>query len=122
MLVGAVTASSIFALRCRVTGAITLDACCPAAVDPGAAPDEPAPAPPTVAEAGCCDRLVVSVAKPPAQTGDPPREGAPPPAPTTFAAATEPLSGATMRTAVARAARFPGLSPPSFLLRHALLI
>jgi hypothetical protein len=58
MLVLVVAASSSIGLRCRMTGMVSADTCCPQ--------DEPsgAPAQSSLSEPGCCERVVVALAKP----------------------------------------------------------
>lgn len=58
MLVFAVSASSFVGIRCRMSGMVSLDTCCP-----GGAPD-PVPHQSSIEEAGCCERVVVEAAKP----------------------------------------------------------
>jgi hypothetical protein len=58
MLVLAVTASSFFALRCRMSSMLSPESCCPAAEA------AQAPAQPSMGEPGCCERVVVESAKP----------------------------------------------------------
>jgi hypothetical protein len=57
----AVTATSALGVRCRMTGLVSVDA-----LDAGGGEAAPADAPAqsTVDEPGCCDRVVVGVAKP----------------------------------------------------------
>jgi hypothetical protein len=58
MLILAVSASSVFVQRCRMSGMTSFSACCPEA-DAG----EP-PAQSSVSESGCCERVVVELVKP----------------------------------------------------------
>src|SRR5260221_11574554 len=62
MLVLAVSASSFFGLRCRMSGMVSLDSCCPD-TDPVDAPVRS-----SMGEPGCCERIVVETAKPAADT------------------------------------------------------
>jgi len=59
MLVLAVSASSFLGVRCRMSGMVSLDTCCPEG-DPG----RHAPLQSSVDEPGCCERVVVETAKP----------------------------------------------------------
>jgi hypothetical protein len=60
MLVLAVSAYGFVGLRCRMTGMVSLSACCPES-DQGQPPMQS-----SVGEPGCCDRIVVENVKPPA--------------------------------------------------------
>jgi hypothetical protein len=124
MLILAVSASSFVGLRCRMSGMISVATCCPGGAD---ALDD-APAQSAVDAPGCCDRVVVELARPVGAAvaaaglaGAAPRQ-----------IATSVLWLATMATApfaIPRAGRAlargapPGLRPRSLpLLKHALLI
>jgi hypothetical protein len=58
MLVLAVSASSFIGIRCRMSGMVSLAACCPEVV-PG-----PASSQSSIDEPGCCERVVVQAIKP----------------------------------------------------------
>jgi hypothetical protein len=58
MLVLVVAASRSIGLRCRMTGMVSADTCCPQA-----APSD-APAQSSLAEPGCCERVVIAIDKP----------------------------------------------------------
>jgi hypothetical protein len=58
LLVLAVTAAGFVGLRCRMTGVVSLDTCCPE-------PDRgETPAQSSIGVPGCCERIVVANAKP----------------------------------------------------------
>jgi hypothetical protein len=114
MLVLAVSASSFWGLRCRMTGMVSLSTCCPES------DDAPAPAQSSVDQPGCCERLQVETAKPVADraaTG----EGAPPLSP-----AMVPVADTTLSPPVSRPItdRDPLrlFRPPLRLLKRSLLI
>jgi hypothetical protein len=69
LVVLAVTASGFVGLRCRMTGMVSLDTCCP----------EPergeAPAQSSISAPGCCERVVVTNAKPAAAPAAPSTDG-----------------------------------------------
>ena len=69
VLVCAVAASTTIGQRCRITGMVTLDSCCPQAADE-ADPDSSFPGQATVGDAGCCERLLLTVSKSPGTTDD----------------------------------------------------
>jgi hypothetical protein len=123
VLVCALAASTTFGQRCRLTGVVTLDACCPqAALDARgeAASSEPA----TLSDPGCCERLVITVAKVPGDASGPALE-CPARSVTSWLAPTPPLGGLPFQIsggASRRLARPPGAAPPAFLLKHSLLI
>ena len=122
MLVCAVAASTYLGQRCRFTGMVTLDACCPQATDE-ANDDSRAQQQATVSDPGCCERLLITVAKVPGDASERAFE-----APVRWVTSLIPAPGAIERpslTPVARARRRaqpPGAAPPAFLLRHSFLI
>jgi hypothetical protein len=65
----AVTASGFVGLRCRMTGMVSLDTCCP---EPERAE---ALAQSSMSEPGCCERVVVANAKPTATPAAPSTDG-----------------------------------------------
>jgi len=126
VLLCALAASTTFGQRCRLTGMITLDACCPqasqSALDPSAetASSEPA----TLSDPGCCERLVITVAKVPGDASGPALE-CPTRSVTSGLATTPPLGDLPFQIsggASRRLARPPGAAPPAFLLGHSFLI
>jgi hypothetical protein len=125
IIVAAVASSSAFALRCRITGMVSLDACCPGGSDAAAStPDASQGAAPqsTISDAGCCDRLVLTSAKPPADMAD--RTTVIAPATTVVAviavAFVPPASSVASR--VVGTAGPPGTAPPLYVAKHAFLI
>ena len=122
VLVCAVAASSYLALRCRFTGMVTLDVCCPQAGDDTGA-DASATEHATVSDPGCCERLLLTVAKLPC---DAPGRALDLPVRSVTALIATPAStvqsprpwGGSFRRTVPP----PGIAPPAFLLRHSFLI
>ena len=115
LLVLAVTASAFTGLRCRMTGMVSVDTCCPvASQDP--------PLQSSVGEPGCCERFVVANAKPAASPSVPVADGVLVP-PLVFAIAPAALVPVPVdgRAAIAfSSARVP--KPPLRLLKRSLLI
>jgi hypothetical protein len=69
LLALAVTASGFVGLRCRMTGMVSVDTCCPE-------PDRSeTPAQSSIGEPGCCERVVVANAKPTAAPAAPSTDG-----------------------------------------------
>jgi hypothetical protein len=69
LVVLAVTASSFVGLRCRMTGMVSVDTCCPE-------PDRgETPAQSSIGEPGCCERVVLANAKPTAAPAAPSTDG-----------------------------------------------
>jgi len=58
LLALAVTASGFVGLRCRMTGMVSLDTCCPES-DGGETPAQS-----SIGQPGCCDRVIAENAKP----------------------------------------------------------
>jgi len=120
IIVAAVASSSSFALRCRITGMVSFDACCPGAGDDADKATDAAPQT-TISDAGCCDRLVLTSAKPPADEGD--RTSVIVPAPTlaVFVAAAAPPA-VSVEPRVDSEEGPPGTAPPLYVAKHAFLI
>lgn len=122
VLVCAVAASSYLGQRCRFTGVVTLDACCPQATDE-AGDDSRAQEQATVSDPGCCERLLITVAKVPGDASE--RAFEAPVQPIVSMISTPAPAGRLSLTPVVRARRRaqpPGAAPPAFLLRHSFLI
>lgn len=122
VLVCAVAASSYLGQRCRFTGVVTLDACCPQATDEARA-DSRAQEQATVSDPGCCERLLITVAKVPADASE--RAFEAPVQPVISMVSTPAPTGGLSLPPVVRARRRaqpPGAAPPAFLLRHSFLI
>jgi hypothetical protein len=127
VLLGAATASNYFGQRCRLTGVVTLDACCPQASDPagdGRDFEASAPGHSAVSDPGCCERLLITVARPAGDT----RGGQAldcRPRSLTSSLSTPGLTALSLEVS-SRLFRHwlqpPGLAPPAFLLRHSFLI
>jgi hypothetical protein len=122
VLVFAVAASTYLGLRCRVTGMIALDSCCPQAAEE-ASSDSTFPEQATVGDAGCCDRLVVTVSKIPGATSERGLEISARPV-TAIVAPPERIDLPSLLSVgwTRRTAQPPGVAPPAFLLRHSFLI
>jgi hypothetical protein len=120
LVVAAVASSSAFALRCRITGMVSLDVCCPGAGDDDARASDGAPQA-TIADASCCERLVLTSAKPPADEPGHARLSAPPLGidASPMADAAPPIPFATRAD---HAAGPPATAPPLYLAKHAFLI
>ena len=122
VLVCAVAASSYLGQRCRFTGVVTLDACCPQATDE-AGDDSRAQEQATVSDPGCCERLLITVAKVPGDASE--RAFEAPVQPIVSMISTPAPAGRLSLTPGVRARRRaqpPGAAPPAFLLRHSFLI
>jgi hypothetical protein len=72
LLALAVTASGFVGLRCRMTGMVSVDTCCPER------DDGEIPALSSIGEPGCCERIVVANAKPTATPAAPATDGSAP--------------------------------------------
>jgi hypothetical protein len=127
VLVCAIAATTYIGQRCRLTGMVTLDACCPQAADESSMDegndDSRSQEQATVSDPGCCERLLITVAK---VTGDASERGfeAPVHWATSLISTLLPRELRSLAP-VARArrrARPPGAAPPAFLLRHSFLI
>jgi hypothetical protein len=120
LVVAAVASSSAFALRCRITGMVSLEVCCPGAGDDGAGASDGAPQA-TIADAGCCERVVLTSAKPPADEPGHERLAALP-----LCIDVARVADAAPPTAFAsradHAAGPPATAPPLYLAKHAFLI
>jgi hypothetical protein len=124
VLLTAIAASSTLALRCRLTGQMmtsSLDVCCPGASDSASSDvtDDPGN---TVSDPGCCDSLVLTVAK--ALADEPARATLEPPTTGLVAfvaprAPTPPSYGDSLRPEESGP---PATAPPLFLSKHAFLI
>jgi len=120
MLVLAVSASSFIGIRCRMSGMVSLDACCPAAV-PG-----PVPLQSSIDAPGCCERVVVRAVKLISSAlSRGPGEGAIDPPQVTLIAVV--ASSDSVRWPVAALAIAPGdppagIGPPLRLLKRSFLI
>jgi hypothetical protein len=112
VLVLAVTASSFLGLRCRMTGMVSLDACC-SAPDPRPLPEQS-----SVGEAGCCESVVVANAKPLAARPTPADVALVPVAVAWISAIAAPV--ASRPDLVSAPLRVP--KPPLRLLKQSLLI
>ena len=124
LLVCAVAASTHFGQRCRFTGMVTLDVCCPqAAGEAGADADASSPEQATVSDPGCCERLIVTVARVPGATGERGLE-APVHSATPLVATPPPTALPAFASArsIRRMSQPPGVAPPAFLLGHSFLI
>jgi hypothetical protein len=118
----AVFASSHVALRCSLTSVVMPESCCPIGADEGAAEQRSWHA--SIAAPGCCERVVVTIGKLPANASARAPEC---PLPSVTSAAAPFLSvlelfAKSSRGGVLRAARLPGIDTPPFLLRHSFLI
>jgi hypothetical protein len=122
VLLCAVAASTYTGQRCRFTGMVTFDSCCPQAADDANA-DSPSPEHATLSDPGCCERLVVTIARAPGATSEPAFEG--PVRWVTSLIASPVTSEVRSLMSVGSARRMsqpPGVAPPAFLLRHSFLI
>ena len=125
LLVSAALASSYVLMRCRLTGMVRLETCCPGAAR--TAPGDGARGPATVGEPGCCERVVVATGarRAPADLVEAAGQEAPVQVcwtlhdPDPPALLEDPSGRASLRRATARSR---ALAAPSFLLRHAFLI
>jgi hypothetical protein len=122
MLVLAVSAFGFVGLRCRMTGMVSFATCCP---DVGAqldGEDDAPPAPSSVGEPGCCDRVVVVNIKPAGTAPVTARQGDPlVPRPTLVQNVT--VTYPPSRARAPLAFEPPRLSrPPLPLLKRSLLI
>lgn len=118
-----IAASTAFGQRCRFTGMVTLDSCCPPGDDSlDANADASAPTPDRLGSAACCERLVVTIARSTGDTSERGLERIPAP----VAARIERPDLAPPARRAARDARLWGARPPdalpAFLLKHAFLI
>jgi hypothetical protein len=123
-----IAASTAFGQRCRFTGMVTLDSCCPPGegsldADGDADADGSAPIPDRLGSAACCERLVVTIAK---STGDSSERG-PERIPAPVASQIErperlPPARRAARDSYLWGARPPDAAPPAYLLKHAFLI
>ena len=115
-------AASTYSQRCRFTGMVTFDSCCPQSADEANA-DSPLPEHATLSDPGCCERLVVTVVRAPGATSDRVFEG---PVRTVTSLIASPVTiDVLSRTTVGSAHRrsqLPGVAPPAFLLTHSFLI
>lgn len=118
MLVLAVSAPSFVGIRCRMSGMVSLDTCCPTAA--------PSPIPPqcSMDEPGCCERVIVEAAKP-ISNATSEHEGAlrpPLSRPLAFAAVLAPAPWPIPARPIAHRDP-PGAARPQLcLLKHSLLI
>ena len=122
VLVCAVAASSYLGQRCRFTGMVTLDSCCPQSTDEVSG-DSRSQEQATVSDPGCCERLLITVAKVPGDASE--RAFEAPVHPVISLISTPAPEVRLTPPPVARARRRaqpPGAAPPSFLLRHSFLI
>ena len=122
VLLCAVAASTSTGQRCRFTGMVTFDSCCPQTADDANA-DAPSPEHATLSDPGCCERLVVTVARAPGATSEPAFEG-PVRWVTSLIASPVTIEGPSLMS-IGWARRMwqpPGVAPPAFLLRHSFLI
>jgi len=102
LVVSAATGSS--RLRCRITGILLPDCCCPTADA-----DEGAPAPATVDGDNCCDRVVTSVEQTPSEASAPEALSLP----TITVATAEPADSATAARLAAAVHEQPRAGPPT---------
>jgi hypothetical protein len=118
MLVLAVSTSSFVGIRCRMSGMVSLDTCCPTAA--------PSPGPPqsSMDKAGCCERVVVEATKPISNAASE-CDGAlrsPPSTPLAFVAILAPAPWPAAARAIAHGDPHCAARPPLCLLKHSLLI
>jgi hypothetical protein len=118
MLVLAVSTSSFVGIRCRMSGMVSLDTCCPTTA-PG-----PAPAQSSMDEAGCCERIVIEGAKPISNAVSEDEGALRPPPSTPLALVAVPTTAPSPAVARVIAHGDPGdvARPPLRLLKHSLLI
>ena len=118
MLVLAVSASSFVGIRCRMSGMVSLDTCCPTAVPSAARPQS------LIAEAGCCERIIVEAAKPISDAASE-YDGAlrsPPSTSLAFVAVLAPAPWPAAARVIAHGDPPCAARPPLRLLKHSLLI
>jgi hypothetical protein len=118
MLVLAVSASSFVGIRCRMSGMVSLDTCCPTAA--------PSPVPPqsSIDDTGCCERVIVEAAKPISSAASEHDGALRPPLsmPLAFVAVLAPAQSLAAARVMAHGDP-PGSGRPSLcLLKHSLLI
>ena len=118
MLVLAVSASSFVGIRCRMSGMVSLDTCCPTAV-PSTDPRQS-----SIDDAGCCERVVVEAAKPISNAAFEHDEALSPPptTPLAFVAVLAPASWPAVARVIAHGEPPGVVRPPLCLLKHSLLI
>jgi hypothetical protein len=135
VLVCASTAASTFGLRCRMSGVVSMAACCPteepadvqthvqADADDGAARTSREPPAATLGEAGCCERLTIALDKPIADA-TPARSPELRLGSVVFVGTMAPADAARWRghAQLHPTAQPRGAPVPRFLLSHALLI
>jgi len=118
MLVLAVSASTFVGIRCRMSGMVSLDTCCPTAAPSSVPPQK------SIDEAGCCERVIVEAAKPISNAASGHDGDLRPPASTPLAlvAALAPAPWPAVARGIAQGDP-PGLARPQLcLLKHSLLI
>ena len=118
MLVLAVSASNFVGIRCRMSGMVSLDTCCPVAAPSSDPPQS------SMDEPGCCERVVVESAKPISSAASEHDRALRPPLSTPLASVA--VLAPAPWPAVARVIAHgdpPGVARPSLcLLKHSLLI
>jgi len=101
---------------------VTLDSCCPEAADEGS-DDARSEREATLSDPGCCERLLITVAKDSGDTSESAFEG---PVRSVTSLISTPLAAELLSpasvTRVRRPEQPPGVAPPAFLLRHSFLI
>jgi hypothetical protein len=118
MLVLAVSNSSFFGIRCRMSGMVSLDTCCPTAAPSSVPPQS------SIYEAGCCERVVVEGTKPISNAVSQ-HDGAfrpPPSTPLAFVAILAPVPWPAAARAIAQGDPYCAARPPLCLLKHSFLI